>query len=72
MYLTTNLTMKLFKLRVLKHWSYLADFVLIVLGIILALSLDCHLNTILFLKLTNRLVVKALCQSNDLTLNYGG
>ena len=32
--------MKLFKLPVLKHWSYLADFIVIVLGIIVALSLD--------------------------------
>jgi len=32
--------MKLFKLPVLKHWSYLADFIVIVLGIVVALSLD--------------------------------
>ncbi|MFC2128351.1 hypothetical protein ACFLRR_00610 [Bacteroidota bacterium] len=32
--------MKLFKLPVLNHWSYLADLVVIVLGIIIALSLD--------------------------------
>ncbi len=31
--------MKLFK-PVLKHWSYLADFIVIVLGIVVALSLD--------------------------------
>ncbi|MFC2128350.1 hypothetical protein ACFLRR_00605 [Bacteroidota bacterium] len=62
--------MKLFKLPVLKHWSYLADFIVIVLGIVVAFSLNTYWNNMqnrkVELRLLNDLKEEALINLDEM------